>query len=244
MKGSTRLFGYFLVALFLAGCAPRPVERAVPETRGTFPHFDYEAARLAGENVYRISGADSYLDILVRREGLMARFGHDHVVVTHPEEGYVLIRPGPAESRADLRFMVRDLDIDPTAARQHYQLDTKPSAMEIDNTRNNLFGKILHPVQWPDIRVAASFTYPPVDGQSEGVMIVATVTLHGVERQYRLSANIQPQGDGLSLDAVTAISQTDFGIEPYSALGGMLRVSDTLEVVMRLVAVPLVDDLG
>ena len=80
----------------------------------------------------------------------MARIGHDHVVVTRPEEGYVLIRPMPAKSRADLRFMVRDLVVDPAHARQQYKLDTEPSGKDIGKTRDNLFGKVLYPDQWPD----------------------------------------------------------------------------------------------
>lgn len=237
-----RLFSCFLVAILLAGCAPRPVERAVPETRvGAFPPFDYKAASLAGENVYRISGADSHLAILARREGPMARFGHDHVVVAHPEEGYVLIRPMPAESRADVRFMVHDLAVDPAGAREHYKLDTEPSAEDINHTRDNLFDQVLYPDQWPEIRVSTFFKYATAHPESASVMIHATVTIRGVERDYQFPARLHSHGDALIMDASMTLSQTDFGIEPYSALGGMLRVSDTLKVFMHLVAVPLAE---
>ncbi len=245
MKESTRLFGCFFVAILVAGCAPRPIEQAVPETGvGAFPPFDYKAASLAGENVYRLSGTDSHLDILARREGPMARFGHDHVVVAHPEGGYVLIRPMPAESRADLRFMVHDLAVDPAIAREHYQLDTEPSAKDLETTRDNLFGKVLHPDQWPDIRVSIFFKYATAHSDSASVMIHATVTIRGVERDYQFPARLHSRGEALIMDASMKFSQSDFAIEPFSILGGMLRVSDTLEVFMHLVAVPLSDDPG
>lgn len=245
MRRATRLFACFLVAILVAGCAPRPATQAVPEiSAGAFPPFDFKAAWLAGENVYRISVTDSQLDILARREGAMARFGHDHVVVAHPGEGYILIRPMPAESRADLRFVVHDFAIDPIIARQHYKLDTEPSAEDINSTAANLFNKVLHADQWPEIRVSALFRYLPAQPESTKVMIAVTVTIRGVEKAYQFPARLQSRGDVLIMDADMTISQTDFGIEPYSVLGGMLGVSDTLEVFMHLVAVPLADGSG
>lgn len=245
MIGPTRLFCFCLVAILVAGCAPRPIEQAAPETGvGAFPPFDYKTAGLAGENVYRLSGTDSQLDILARREGPMARFGHDHVVVARPGEGYVLIRSMPAESRAYLRFIVHDLAVDPAIARRHYQLDTEPSARDIKNTRGNLFGKVLHPDQWPDIRVSTFFKYSTAYPESASVMIHATVTIRGVERVYQFPARLYSSGEALVMDANMKFSQSDFAIKPFSILGGMLRVRDTLEVYMHLVAVPLADDPG
>lgn len=237
-----RLLSYFLVAILLAGCAPRLTEQAEPETRdAAFPPFDYKAASLASENVYQISETESHLDILARREGPLARFGHDHVVVAHPEEGYVLIRPIPAESRADLRFLVYNLVVDPVSARAHYQLDTEPSAEDINNTRDNLFNKVLYPDQWSEIRVSAFFKYPTTHPKSASVMIHATTTIRGIERDHQFPARLLSHGDVLIMDANMTISQTDFGIEPYSILGGMLSVGDTLEVFIHLVAIPTPD---
>lgn len=139
---------------------------------------------------------------------------------------------------------MHDFAVDPVIAGEHYQLDTEPSAEDINNTRDNLFGKVLYPDQWPEIRVSTFFKYSAAHPESASVMIHATVTIRGVERDHQFPARLHTHGDALIMDASMTLSQTAFGIEPYSVLGGMLRVSDTLEVFMHLVAVPLADNPG
>jgi polyisoprenoid-binding protein YceI len=62
------------------------------------------------------------------------------------------------------------------------------------------------------------------------------VTLRGATRDLRFPAAVFRQGDTLTVIASFQISQSAFGIEPFTTLNGGLRVRDAVEVRLRLAA--------
>ena len=66
--------------------------------------------------------------------------------------------------------------------------------------------------------------------------VTARVTLRGTTRDLTFPAAVIRAGDGLVVIAGFPIRQTDFGIQPFSALNGGLRVRDALDVRVRVVA--------
>ena len=59
--------------------------------------------------------------------------------------------------------------------------------------------------------------------------LTGALTIGGQTRPASVEVDLEA-ADGLRTHRVVQIRQTDFGIKPYSALMGMLKVADQLEV--------------
>src|SRR5689334_22735887 len=86
-----------LALLGLWGCqtsppAPAPAS-APPAQRAAIP---------AGADEYKVTAAESLLQILVYRGGAMARLGHNHVIASHHLEGEVHLASDPAATRFEI----------------------------------------------------------------------------------------------------------------------------------------------
>ena len=64
--------------------------------------------------------------------------------------------------------------------------------------------------------------------------MTGTLALHGVERQ--ITVQVRPEGDRMV--AAVPLHQADFGIRPFSALLGALKVKPDLTVRLSLPAAP------
>lgn len=82
--------------------------------------------------------------------------------------------------------------------------------------------EVLHVREYPEIVFASSAVTP----EGEGHRIAGTLTLHGKARPIAFVA--QPEGDRMV--AVVRLHQPDFGIKPYSALLGTLKIKPDVTV--------------
>jgi hypothetical protein len=217
-----------LVALMLAGCAP-PVRKPAPAPAGPpadFPEGYYREALAQGKPVLRVDPAESLVVIEVRRSGSLARLGHDHVVASHEVGGYI----APDEGRADLFVALERLAVDEAALRAEAGFDTQPTESDIEGTRAHMLEKVLETDKFPFalIRVSGAGT-----GQGEVTLSVA-ITLHGITRTLQAPARIDADSRGMSVAGRLSFEQTDFGITPYSLLGGAIAVKNAVELRFRI----------
>jgi polyisoprenoid-binding protein YceI len=215
MRGA--LLAVVAASIAVASCAPVPREPLV-ETRGPadFPEREYREAVAAGQAVYRIDEAASIVVIEVRRDGSLARLGHDHVVASHGVRGYVL----PAARRADLYVPLAQLAVDEPALRAEVHFDTTPSAADIEGTRRNMLGRVLDVADYPFARVRIR------DAGTNAVD--ADISLHGESRVVHVPIRLSIEAGRLEVSGELSLRQTDFGIVPLSVLGGAVRVRDEL----------------
>jgi hypothetical protein len=221
-----------LLALWAGACTMRAPEPATPAPEHVaFPAHEYRSPG-PGESVYQLQPGSRAV-ILVRREGALARFGHDHAIVARPIEGRILWVPAqPASSRADLQINVLDLEVDPAAERLAHALDTRPDAGDVESTRNNLFEHVLLATAWPRVQLRLYW----LDGELPEVRLGAELTINGNTSRTEVPARLLFEGDGLNASGRFMLRQSDWGIEPFSVLGGGLRVADTVEIHFDLAA--------
>ncbi len=221
----------FLICLVSCQSPPAREDLAYAELP-EFPYEIYQAAS-AGE-VYEIDQEKSRVDILVRRGGTLAHLGHNHVISSAQISGYILLNEkNLAESRADLRVDLTSLLVDEPVSREKYQLDSKPSAEDINKTRINMQDKVLETQTWPLVHLSVDV----LDSSATELSANLTISLHGVRGSIPVSINVA----GLHSDRIVATGtldmlQSNFGIEPLSALGGGLKVLDRLELLYSLEA--------
>jgi hypothetical protein len=216
-----------LLSGLLAACTPglQPPE---PEQAVDLPEAYYRQAQAAGLTVLKIDPARSLLTIEVRRAGALARLGHDHVVASHALHGYV----APQRGRADLALRLEQLTVDEPALRAQAGFDTQPSDDAIAGTRRNMLDKVLEVQRFPQAAIR-------VDRIGESAVLRVTISLHGATREFDVPARIEAlPGGGMAVSGRLQLKQTDFGITPYSVLGGALAVQDRLDLGFQVVAGP------
>ena len=217
-----------VLALLLGACAPvAPVRTPLPELSGQrapagFPVADYERAAAQGKPVYRVDAGRSLVVITVRRGGSLAQLGHDHVVASHTVQGYV----APGEGRADLYVALNDLTVDEPAPRAAAALDTQPSESDIAGTRNNMLQKVLETERFPYALIHVG----GVEKAATGVSLKVGLTLHGREQSFVVPTQLDEGTGELSVNGSFGFDQSQFGIVPYSILGGAVRVEDRVSL--------------
>lgn len=165
--------------------------------------------------------AGDALRVLVFRGGTAARLGHNHVLragglrVEWPAAGPVLA------------FRLDALDIDPPALRAQLGAAFASAVDDAarEGTRANLL-KALDGSTHPEVVVRTLQQL----GEGGRRAVEAEITLHGVTRRQWFVAEV----DGRRARGELVIRQSDFGIQPFTVLGGLLAVQDALVVQFDL----------
>jgi polyisoprenoid-binding protein YceI len=216
-----------LLAL-LTACG-QPLAPPPPPAPALGPAAALDASRgpaAAGDAVYAVDPDASLLAVTVRRAGLMARLGHDHVVASHTLAG----QAAPGLGRADVSFRVDQLTVDEPQLLRDAGIDTRPSPEAVEGTRHNMLGPVLDAQHYPVVTLHAERS---VD--RNGPLRVA-ITLHGVTRWLELPAAVHVDARQVTAQGTARLKQSDFGITPFTVGGGLLAVDDELEVRYRIVA--------
>ncbi|XLF95295.1 YceI family protein [Comamonas testosteroni] len=231
-----------LIALMtlIAGCSQPGLEKAQPASPqarpADFPAAFYEQAATSGQEILKVASSRSLVSITVRRGGALASLGHDHVIGSRQLQGYV----APQLGRADLYVALDGLSVDEPALRAGAGLDTQPSAADIEGTRTNMLSKVLQTQLHPFARVQVRTT-PNADGE---VMLAVALTVHGVTRSLRVPARIGREQGAIRISGALSIDQSDFGITPFSILGGAIQVRDRLDLSFYVSADPMKRESG
>lgn len=175
--------------------------------------------------VLRIDAQASLLTITVRRGGALARLGHDHVIASRTLDGWV----APERGQAFFQFRLDAMSVDEAVLRAQAGLETTPSNEAIAGTRHNMLVRVLDAERYPLVTVQARY------GATPGVLDAA-ITLHGVTRQVAVPTTVASAADGRSLQASgkLLLNQSDFGITPFSVLGGAMAVQDQMELAFDI----------
>lgn len=232
MSGAACFLRAFLPALLvglLAGCAPGIAPPAPPvqvQAPADFPIAYYRQAEASGRKVLRVDPDRSLVVVEVRRSGPFARLGHDHVVASHDLRGYVDIEGG----RSDLYVPLDRLAVDEPALRAEAGLTAVPPKGAVEGTRQNMLEKVLESGRFPFALIRISRAAP------DRPTLIVAITLHGTVRTFEIPARIETLPGGIVVSGRMTFNQTDFGIVPFSVLGGALQVQDRLDLRFRVFA--------
>jgi len=218
--------------LGLAACqtSPPPAETASPEKPGVFsiPPDSTE---------YRVSGAESGLQILVYRGGPMAKLGHNHVIASHHLDGAVYVTDDPLRTRFDLSFPVGELTVDEAAMREQAGADF--ANLVPQNAREGTRGNLLSPAlldatNYPTIRLRALDVVAVGEGYDVGVEVAIKDQVHTV----RVPLQVRREAGALTASGEFPLKQSALGLKPFTAAMGALAVVDEMKVRFQIVATP------
>ncbi|MDX1499853.1 MAG: YceI family protein, partial [Woeseiaceae bacterium] len=188
------------------------------------------AAR-SGAEVFRVDPGRSQILVRVGRAGAMRNLGHDHAIASTDVQGFIALFDDIERSRADIVFPLRNLSVDEPRHRDRLGLDAGPDENDIAGTYSNML-RVLEPELAPWAQLSARVTLAET-GERE---LRVTVGLHGKERELVLPLEFERDGDRLLARGSASLTHADFGLEPYSAAGGLLKVADELDVRFVFVA--------
>jgi len=218
-----------LFAGMMQGCAPQispPATIVNSKAPVDFPDTYYHQAEASGTKILRIDTERSLVVIQVRRGGTLARLGHDHVVASHDVAGYADMKAG----RADLYVPLERLSVDEAGLRAEVGLSAQISTEAIEATRRNMLDKVLVTGRYPFALIHVARETP------DSPILRVTITLHDTTQSFDVPAQIETVAGGIKISGQLAFKQSDFGITPFSILGGAMQVQDKLDLRFRIFA--------
>lgn len=222
---------WLLFLLLLCGCQATSPPR-VPAT-GVAAN-EAVAAIPADTPRFLVDAQASEIRLLVYRDGPLARVGHNHVI-SGSVRGEIRAGARAADSGFRLEIPVESFVVDTPAARAEegaeFAAEVSPQARQA--TRANLIGSdVLDAASSPLIRIDSV----ALSGPRWNPSVLARIRLRAATRELRFPAAVVQQGNLLTVVANFPIRQSEFGLVPFSTLGGGLSVRNAIDVRLRLVA--------
>jgi len=234
VSNSKRALATLLLAA-LASCVPRPPSPTPPI--GGFP-ADFPSSfysTVPREDAFRIVPSRSKLTVKVYRSGPLASLGHNHVIVSREVDGFVYLADDMSKARADLFAPVAGFIVDDAAERTAAGSDyaTQPTASDIEGTRANMLGpKLLNAQQWPFVVVHVV----PTHVGPESTQVALSITVRDHVATVPVDVHWQRTGSELTMETTFNVDHVTLGLEPFSTLGGALRVADQISLSVSITA--------
>jgi polyisoprenoid-binding protein YceI len=175
---------------------------------------------------YRIGPGDGELLVKTRREGAAALIGHDLTLRAARWSASVTFDAmTPARSSLSASVDAGSLEVvDATGGAIGI---TASQRDEIErNTREKVLNSRTHR--------AITFTSTAVIGDERKMSVTGDLTIRGTTRPAVLEVRVNARAAAPRIKVSTSIVQSDFGITPYSALLGALRVRDIVKVAIEV----------
>lgn len=167
--------------------------------------------------IHRLGPDDATLEVRTGRTGAAAKAGHDLVLRVNSWEASLEVGEGPAPTSVELTADATSLRVQKgTGGMQALGDDDRAS---------------IHQTIDEDVleRQDITFSSTGVERRGDVLSVQGELTLVGETEPVTFDLVI---GDDGTLSATAVVTQPAWGIKPYSALFGALKVADDVEVVL------------
>lgn len=151
-----------------------------------------------------------------------AKLAHDLVLTATQWRGTLNVdADNPAASSATLSIDARSIEILEAVGgvKSLSDKDRKDIGKNIDE-------KVLQTGKFPELTFAST----SVSGSAPNFNVAGNMTITGTTRPVNVALNV----DGSQVAAKTTISQKDFGIKPFSAMLGAIKLRDDVDFELTL----------
>jgi len=182
---------------------------------------------VASPIAYRIA-PDSRFDVVTGKAGLFGAFGHKHRIRATEFDGTIVYDLDNAfGSSIEIVLQTASLVVVPEGA------DEK-DAPKVERAMRE---SVLPPDQYPTIEFGSRI----VTAIDDGVQVVGDLVIAERARPVAVDVTVAQSGDTLTATGTFSVKQTDFGIKPYSAAGGTIKVADEVTFDFEAVAIRVVE---
>jgi len=178
---------------------------------------------------YTIVPSESSFWVFAGKAGFFSMLAHDHDIGVKSFSGRVVI-PEAGASGGSL-----DMEVDATSLAV---LDKKPSEEDKKKIYDSMHKEVLESAKHQKItfKSVSVSDVKQTGNDAYSFVVNGDLTLRGVTKRIAVpvAATITPQQ--LRATGKYTLKQTDFGIKPYSAAGGTIKVKDEVVVNFNIVA--------
>ena len=200
---------------------------------------DWQATYLKLSNtdgkVFTLNPKLSSVRIYVFPGGAVPTWGHNHVLTSPNFTGFAYLpSKGTTDARFDLEFRLDQLEIDNPDERsklgEAFSSTLEPDV--INTIREHMLGEDnLQAELYPVVRIRSVH----VAGVIPKLAAEVQIDLHGQQKTMTMPLSVEYLPNRLIATGAFVFRQSDFGIHPYSILGGFLAVLDEVVVEFSLV---------
>lgn len=160
------------------------------------------------------------------REGIGALVGHDLVLLAKAWSGVVTIdADDPLASTVAITVESASLELNGTTG------GLKPiSKKDRRDIRRTIQRELLHTDDYPEI----AFRSTGVTGTLPELVLRGDLTITNATKPVSIAVTVASSVGGYDVRGQTALLQSEFGIKPYSAMFGALKVRDRVELEVSL----------
>lgn len=177
------------------------------------------ASALISISAAQPAGHRSTITIHVGKAGLFSGFGHNHTVVAPVDRAEI----DPAKMTAMIVVLTKQMRV----------VDKDVSEKDLAQIQADMLGpKVLDAQQFPEIIFRSSKIEP---AGPQHYRVTGTLELHGIRKEVSFNVTGGPE----HYTGTTRLKQTDFGIQPFSAGGGTVKVKNELELEFNIWKQPL-----
>jgi polyisoprenoid-binding protein YceI len=183
----------------------------------------------ARTRTYTIVPSESSFSVLVGKSGLFSALAHNHEIGVKSFNGRVVV-PAAGAGAGSL-----EMEVDAPSLEV---LDKEPSEEDKKKIFNSMHNEVLESAKYQKITFkSVSVGDVKQTGSDQYSFVVnGDLSLHGVTKRIAVpvAATVTPQQ--LRAAGQYTLKQSDFGIKPYSAAGGTIKVKDEVVVNFNIVA--------
>jgi polyisoprenoid-binding protein YceI len=177
---------------------------------------------------YRLVPEQSKFTVQAFAEGLLSAFGHDPVLAIKVFAGEVQFVPGSFES-ASLKIVIKADSIVLTDEVK------EKDRLEIEQTMRE---QVLEIAKYPEIVfVSSSISVTRLAEGRYRARVIGDLTFHGVtQKNLWITTQASVTGEELRAQGDFSLKQSDFGIKPFSAVGGTIKLKNELKFSFDIAA--------
>jgi polyisoprenoid-binding protein YceI len=175
---------------------------------------------------HTVGAGESSLLVHTRRQGAAARAGHDLVIEATRWTATVTVDADSAASST----LEAVIDAGSLVVRKGTGGALPITDGQKDEIERTTRTKVLHADKHPEIRATST----AVTATGDGAEISLDLSMAGRSHAATLAVHVADDADGTTITGSTTVRQTDFGITPYSALFGTLKVKDEIEITVEV----------
>lgn len=179
------------------------------------------------DGVYRLGPESGRLLVRTARTGLGAKAGHDLTLEAPRWHGQVTVDTAdPANSTVTLEIDVAALEVREGTGGVKPLTDS-----DRRDIQRNIREKILHTDRHPSI----TFRSTRIGGTPDAVTVDGELTIVGTTQPVTAQGSV---GDDGRVHGTATVAQTRWGIKPYTAFLGALKLRDEVEIELDATLTP------
>jgi polyisoprenoid-binding protein YceI len=177
---------------------------------------------MLGPGAYRLGADTGHLLVRTFRTGLGSKAGHDLVIEATDWHGTVKLET----DRPDSATGALQVTVDGLQVREGHGGVKPLTDGDRAEIRRTFREKILQSQRYPQI----AFRVVAVRGNLPNLIVQGELRIRDAVRELTVPVRIVDSPDGDRLQARAQVRQSDWGIKPYSAFLGALKLRDEVDV--------------